>query len=256
MLLALLLGGLAGAAFGQSTRTATRPRHPSHLRDLESAHRQPRGCGQFRHRAGDPRLPGGGAARRRVAGPLRCRRVPTGRCRWWQRLPSSQILQVTVRSEAPQEAADGADAIAAAYLELRAGAAVEPSPSGSLSKGSISRSRSCGPSALHPTTVALIENLQQQRRGAWRRRIMSRAAYVIGARGSPSAPSGPGLLITVAARRDGGAAARCGRGRAARAARSVGAQRARTVSERAGRAAAGRGVGDTAMSSSGCRAGR
>lgn len=60
----------------------------------------------------------------------------------------SQILQVTVRSDSPEEAAEGADAIAAAYLELRKEA--QATLRSGISKTSTSRSRICATSRPPP----------------------------------------------------------------------------------------------------------
>ena len=72
----------------------------------------------------------------------------------------SQILQVTVRAESPREAAEGADAIADAYLELR-----QESSSNLTQRyleGVDQQIEDLRAEPSSPTTEALIETLQQQ----------------------------------------------------------------------------------------------
>ena len=124
VLLALLLGGLAGAAFAETTpdryeATTSLVVSPVISNPLIGSREDVNirteqeilGSREVARRAAESLgLSDAGESLRgdvEVAAPL-----------------GSQILQVTVRAEAPQEAADGADAIAAAYLELRQEAAV------------------------------------------------------------------------------------------------------------------------------------
>lgn len=106
----------------------------------------------------------------------------------------SQVLQVTVRGETPQEAADGADAVATAYLELRRESASDTTERYlEAADQQIEDLRSGGPT---PATDSLIESLQQQRSSV----ALSDPdpGRIIGAATPPTSPSGPGLLITAA----------------------------------------------------------
>ncbi|MGO1284190.1 MAG: YveK family protein [Brachybacterium sp.] len=194
VLLALLLGGLAGAAFAETTpdryeATTSLVVSPVISNPLIGSREDVNirteqeilGSREVARRAAESLgLSDAGESLRgdvEVAAPL-----------------GSQILQVTVRAEAPQEAADGADAIAAAYLELRQEAAVNLTERSLEGVDQQIEELRAEPST--PTTVALIENLQQQRTS------MAPSDHepgrIIGAAVPPSAPSGPGLLITVA----------------------------------------------------------
>lgn len=106
----------------------------------------------------------------------------------------SQILQVTVRAESPQEAAEGADAIADAYLELR-----QESSSNLTQRyleGVDQQIEDLQAEPSSPTAEALIETLQQQRTSVTP--ADQEPGRIIGAAETPSEPSGPGMLITVA----------------------------------------------------------
>ena len=106
----------------------------------------------------------------------------------------SQILQVTVRAESPREAAEGADAIADAYLELR-----QESSSNLTQRyleGVDQQIEDLRAEPSSPTTEALIETLQQQRTSVTP--ANQEPGRIIGAAVPPSEPSGPGMLITVA----------------------------------------------------------
>ena len=194
VLLALLLGGLAGAAFAETTpdryeATTSLVVSPVISNPLIGSREDVNirteqeilGSREVARRAAESLgLSDAGESLRgdvEVAAPL-----------------GSQILQVTVRAEAPQEAADGADAIAAAYLELRQEAAVNLTERSLEGVDQQIEELRAEPST--PTTVALTENLQQQRTS------MAPSDHepgrIIGAAVPPSAPSGPGLLITVA----------------------------------------------------------
>ena len=106
----------------------------------------------------------------------------------------SQILQVTVRAESPQEAAEGADAITDAYLELR-----QESSSNLTQRyleGVDQQIEDLQAEPSSPTAEALIETLQQQRTSVTP--ADQEPGRIIGAAETPSEPSGPGMLITVA----------------------------------------------------------
>lgn len=106
----------------------------------------------------------------------------------------SQILQVTVRADSPQEAAEGADAIADAYLELR-----QESSSNLTQRyleGVDQQIEDLRAEPSSPTTEALIETLQQQRTSVTP--ADQEPGRIIGAAVPPTEPSGPGMLITIA----------------------------------------------------------
>lgn len=106
----------------------------------------------------------------------------------------SQILQVTVRGDDPQQAADGADAIAGAYLDLRREAAATVTER--YLEGVDQQIEDL---RAEPSTVAvdgLIERLQQQRSSVTP--SDQDPGRIIGAAVPPTSPSGPGLLITAA----------------------------------------------------------
>ena len=106
----------------------------------------------------------------------------------------SQILQVTVRASTPQEAVDGADAIADAYLELREDAASNLTQR--YLEGVDQQIEDLRAEPSTPTTEALIETLQQQRTNVTP--ADQEPGRIIGAAVLPSEPSGPGMLITIA----------------------------------------------------------
>lgn len=106
----------------------------------------------------------------------------------------SQILQVTVRADSPEEAAEGADAIAAAYLELRKEAAGNVTERYLESVDQQIEDLRDQPSS--PTTEGLIELLQQQRTSVTP--SDQEPGRIIGAAVPPTEPSGPGELITIA----------------------------------------------------------
>lgn len=194
VLLALLLGGLAGAAFAAATpdryeattslvvspvvsNPLTGSREDVNIRTEQEI----LGSREVARRAAASlELSDAGESLRgdvEVAAPL-----------------GSQILQVTVRADTPQEAADGADAIAAAYLELRQEAAANLTAR--YLEGVDQQIEDLRAEPSTPTADALIENLQQQRTSV--APSDQEPGRIIGAAVPPSAPSGPGLLITVA----------------------------------------------------------
>lgn len=106
----------------------------------------------------------------------------------------SQILQVTVRAGSAQEAVEGADAIAAAYLELRQEASSNLTQR--YLEGVDQQIEDLRAEPSTPTTEALIETLQQQRTSVTP--ADQEPGRIIGAAVPPSEPSGPSILITVA----------------------------------------------------------
>lgn len=106
----------------------------------------------------------------------------------------SQILQVTVRADTPEQAADSANAIAGSYLELRSEAAANNTDRYLAGVDQQIEDLSSGPST--PANDGLIERLQQQRSSV----ALSEPSpgRIIGAAAPPSEPSGPGLMVTLA----------------------------------------------------------
>lgn len=106
----------------------------------------------------------------------------------------SQILQVTVRASSPEKAAEGADALAAAYLDLRretAAKVTERYVAGVDQQ--IEDLRAAQPTAA---TDGLLESLQQQRSSI--ALTDPNPGQIIGSAVPPLSPAEPGLLITVA----------------------------------------------------------
>lgn len=106
----------------------------------------------------------------------------------------SQILQVTVRAETPEQAAESANAIADSYLKLRSEAAANSTARYLEGVDRQIEALSSGPST--PANDGLIERLQQQRSSV--ELSEPSPGRIIGAATPPSEPSGPGLLVTVA----------------------------------------------------------
>lgn len=106
----------------------------------------------------------------------------------------SQILQVTVRADTPELAADSANAIAESYLELRMEAAANVTDR--YLEGVDQQIEDLSLGASTPANDGLIERLQQQRSSV----ALSDPSpgRIIGAAAPPSGPSGPGLMITLA----------------------------------------------------------
>lgn len=106
----------------------------------------------------------------------------------------SQILQVTVRASTAEQAADGANAIANSYLDMRRENATEATERYLESVDQqIEDLRAAPPT---DATDGLIERLQQQRSSV--ALLDLEPGQIIGSAIPPGAPSGPGLLITVA----------------------------------------------------------
>lgn len=106
----------------------------------------------------------------------------------------SQILQVTVRADTPEQAADSANAIANSYLELRREAAANVTDRYLDGVDQQIEDLSLGTST--PADDGLIERLQQQRSSV----ALSDPSpgRIIGAAAPPSEASGPGLMVTLA----------------------------------------------------------
>lgn len=106
----------------------------------------------------------------------------------------SQILQVTVRSDSPEEAAEGADAIAAAYLELRKEAA------GNVTERYLRERRPADRGSARPAVLPHHRGPHRAAPAAAHERhpVGPGAGPAIGAAVPPTEPSGPGELITIA----------------------------------------------------------
>lgn len=106
----------------------------------------------------------------------------------------SQILQVTVRGATPDEAAERANAVAAAYLEMRRESESEASERYVESVDQQLEDLRAEDST--PATDSLIERLQQQRSSM----ALSdpEPGRIIGPATPPTSPSGPGLPATMA----------------------------------------------------------
>lgn len=106
----------------------------------------------------------------------------------------SQILQVTVQADTPEQAADGANAIASSYLDMRRETTTDATERYIESVDQqIEDLRTEPPTEA---TEALIERLQQQRSSVGLTDL--EPGQIIGSATPPTAPSGPGLLITAA----------------------------------------------------------
>lgn len=105
----------------------------------------------------------------------------------------SQILQVTVQGDTPQQAADSADAVATAYLDLRRDAATSVTESYLEGVNQQIEDLRAEPSA--PANDGLIEQLQLQRANVTP--SDQEPGRIIGEAIPPTSPSGPSLLITV-----------------------------------------------------------
>ncbi|MDN5654362.1 MAG: Wzz/FepE/Etk N-terminal domain-containing protein [Kocuria sp.] len=106
----------------------------------------------------------------------------------------SQILQVTVRADTPEQAADSANAIANSYIKLRREAAANVTDR--YVEGVDQQIEDLSSGTSTPANDGLIEQLQQQRSSV----ALSDPSpgRIIGAAAPPSEPSGPGLIVTLA----------------------------------------------------------
>lgn len=106
----------------------------------------------------------------------------------------SQILEVTVNADTPQQAIDGANAVATAYLDLRHESAAQVTERYLARVDQQIEDLLAEPATK--TTDGLVEQLTMQRSSV--ALTDPEPGRIIGAATPPTAPSGPGLLITVA----------------------------------------------------------
>ncbi len=106
----------------------------------------------------------------------------------------SQILQVQVRADTPQKAADSANAIATSYLELRQEDAARATDQ--YLEEVDQQIEDLSSETSTPANAGLIERLQQQRSSV----ALSEPSpgRIIGEAAPPTGPSGPGLTVTLA----------------------------------------------------------
>lgn len=106
----------------------------------------------------------------------------------------SHILRVTVRGDTPRQAAEGANALATAYLELRGEVAANATER--YLQGVDERIEELRAEPSAPVTDGLIERLQEERSSVTP--SDQDPGRIIGSAVPPAEPSGPGLPITAA----------------------------------------------------------
>jgi capsular polysaccharide biosynthesis protein len=106
----------------------------------------------------------------------------------------SQVLQVTVRADSPQDAADGADALAQAYLDFR-GEGAQDSMNAYIDNVN-EQLTELQEETKDSANEGLIETLKEQRQTALLASV--EPGRIIGAATTPTSPSGPGLIVFLA----------------------------------------------------------